>query len=264
MLFPRLIAGPIVRHHEIMSQFDLDPRRDGLAERVGKGATLLVIGLAAKVFLADRLARVADQAFEAGKAGNPDLGTAWSGALAFTFQLFLDFSGLSDMAHRHRPDARALTLPRELRRRTAPTSLRDFWQRWHMTLSRYLRDYVYIPLGGNRRGFAMQLRQPLFVTMALGGLWHGAGLDLHRLGRPARRRPDRQPKLATGGLRAADAARLGLTIAVRHRRLGAVSRSRLRHGVVDVVGHGGRGSVSVARCSSRRCSLLRQRFPCRD
>jgi D-alanyl-lipoteichoic acid acyltransferase DltB (MBOAT superfamily) len=173
MLFPRLIAGPIVRHHEIIPQFDLDPRREGLAERLGKGATLLVIGLAAKVLLADRLARVADKAFESAQLVVPDLGTAWSGALAFTFQLFLDFSAYSLMAIGIALML-GILLPENFDTPYRSTSLRDFWQRWHMTLSRYLRDYVYFSLGGSREG-AVRFVMATIVTMGLCGLWHGAG-----------------------------------------------------------------------------------------
>lgn len=172
-LFPRLIAGPIVRHHEIIPQFDLDPLRAGLAERFGKGATLLVIGLTKKVFLADALAPIADSVFAQAASHPVGIAAAWNGALAFTFQLFLDFSAYSEMAI-----GIALmlgfTLPQNFDAPYRATSVRDFWRRWHMTLSRYLRDYVYIPLGGSRQGVLGYLAA-ILITMGLCGLWHGAG-----------------------------------------------------------------------------------------
>ena len=172
-LFPRLIAGPIVRHHEIIPQLDLDPWRAGLAERLAKGATLFTIGLAKKVFLADRLAPVAEKAFTEAAFGSIGMGGAWSGALAFTFQLFLDFSAYTEMALGIGLML-GLTLPENFRAPYAAADLRDFWRRWHMTLSRYLRDYVYIPLGGSRNG-ALRYVAATAVTMGLCGLWHGAG-----------------------------------------------------------------------------------------
>lgn len=172
-LFPRLIAGPIVRHHEIIPQFDLDPLRSGVSERFAKGAALLALGLVKKVFLADNLAPIADRAFEAGTSGVADFGTAWTGALAFTFQLFLDFSAYSEMALGIALML-GLALPENFRAPYAAIDLRDFWRRWHMTLSRFLRDYVYIPLGGSRHGPVVFVTATM-VTMGLCGLWHGAG-----------------------------------------------------------------------------------------
>lgn len=171
--FPRLIAGPIVRHHEILPQFDLDPLRDGLAERLGKGATLLVIGLAKKVLIADKLAPLADTAFGEATSGTIAFANAWSGALAFTFQLFLDFSAYSEMAIGIALML-GLRLPENFNAPYVATDIRDFWRRWHMTLSRYLRDYVYIPMGGSRAGW-MRFLIATIVTMGLCGLWHGAG-----------------------------------------------------------------------------------------
>lgn len=172
-LFPRLIAGPIVRHHEIIPQFDLDPWRQGVGLRFSQGAALFTVGLAKKVLIADKLAPVADTAFEAASTGAVDLGTAWTGALAFTFQLFLDFSAYSEMALGIALML-GLRLPENFRAPYAAVDLRDFWRRWHMTLSRYLRDYVYIPLGGSRNGTRVFIFATLF-TMGLCGLWHGAG-----------------------------------------------------------------------------------------
>jgi len=172
--FPQLIAGPIVRHGELIFQFDADPRRPGLEERFLRGFGLLGMGLAKKLFLADGLAAIATPLFD-GAAGGRALTFAegWIAAAAYTFQLYFDFSGYSDMAI-----GLALlfgfVLPFNFNAPYKSTSIRDFWRRWHMTLSRFLRDYLYIALGGNRRGQAAQMAF-LMATMLLGGLWHGAG-----------------------------------------------------------------------------------------
>ena len=170
-LFPHLIAGPIIRHNEIIPQFSLSPFRPGRGERFAHGIAFFVIGCVKKVFIADPLARVADPLFAGG--GNIALGDAWLGALAFTFQLFLDFSAYSEMAI-----GLGLMLgfqfPENSNAPYRATSIREFWRRWHMTLSRFLRDYLYIPLGGSRNGFATYLKATL-ITMGLCGLWHGAG-----------------------------------------------------------------------------------------
>jgi alginate O-acetyltransferase complex protein AlgI len=170
-LFPHLIAGPIIRHNEIIPQFSLSPLRPGAAMRLTHGIAFFVIGCVKKVFLADPLADVADPIF----AGphDPALGDAWLGALAFTCQLFLDFSAYSEMAI-----GLGLMLgfrfPDNFNVPYRATDIREFWRRWHMTLSRFLRDYLYIPLGGSRHGLATYVRATL-ITMELCGLWHGAG-----------------------------------------------------------------------------------------
>ena len=173
MLFPRLIAGPIVRHHEIIPQFTLHPLRAGLYERLSAGSLWLIAGLAKKVFLADALAPVADAGFAGAAQKIPDFADAWSSTLAFTFQLFLDFSAYTEMAI-----GIALllgfTLPQNFNAPYKAADLGDFWRRWHMTLSRFLRDYLYIPLGGSRYGFGTFAVATL-VTMVICGLWHGAG-----------------------------------------------------------------------------------------
>ncbi|WP_026379559.1 MBOAT family O-acyltransferase [Afifella pfennigii] len=171
--FPQLIAGPIVRHNEIMLQFDQDPLRPGLGERIGRGATLFVIGLLKKVFLADQLAPIADGAFAAATGGAPGLGDAWSGALAFSLQLFFDFSAYSDMAI-GLAMVMGIRLPTNFDAPYRARNLQEFWRRWHITLSRFLRDYVYIPLGGSRHGTRRYVFAAM-ATMGLCGLWHGAG-----------------------------------------------------------------------------------------
>ena len=170
--FPHLIAGPIVRHNELLPQFKEDPLRAGLPERLGKGATLFIIGLAKKVLLADNLAAVADPVF-ATPIVRLDFGTAWTGALAFTLQLFLDFSAYSEMAI-GLALLFGLWLPQNFDTPYRALDLRDFWRRWHITLSTFLRDYVYIPLGGNRNGSARYALATM-ITMGACGLWHGAG-----------------------------------------------------------------------------------------
>ena len=176
--FPQLIAGPIVRHNELIFQFAEAPRRPGLHERLARGAILLVIGLAKKVFLADGLARVADPVFSAAAAGgSPTFAEAWAATFAFTFQIYFDFSAYSDMAI-----GLALmfgfTLPFNFDAPLRATSIREFWRRWHMTLTRFLTDYVYLPVGGSR--LVARLGQngregvATMVTMLLCGLWHGA------------------------------------------------------------------------------------------
>jgi D-alanyl-lipoteichoic acid acyltransferase DltB (MBOAT superfamily) len=174
--FPQVLAGPLVRWSEIMHQFDERPyARSDAAERFARGLLLLTLGLAKKVFVGDPLADYANPVFQAAAAGDPvSVLAAWQGTLAFTFQIYFDFSGYTDMALGIAL-LFGITLPQNFETPYRAVSLQDFWRRWHMTLSRFLRDYLYIPLGGNRHGLAVQLLA-LFATMALGGLWHGAGL----------------------------------------------------------------------------------------
>ena len=172
-LFPQILAGPLVRHSEIVHQFPLPPRREGWEMRICRGIALFVIGLSKKIFLADALASHADPIFAKAGHGALTTGEAWTGALAFPFQIYFDFSGYSDMAI-GLALMLGLVLPFNFDVPYRAASLRDFWRRWHMTLSRFLRDYLYIPLGGNRHGLTRQLAA-LLATMTLGGLWHGAG-----------------------------------------------------------------------------------------
>jgi len=172
-LFPHLIAGPIVRHHQIMPQLDADPLRPGLAERLSKGFGFFTIGCAKKVFLADPMARFADPIFAAAATSTPSLVDAWHGALAFSFQLFLDFSAYSEMAI-----GLGLMLgvrfPDNFDMPYRASDLSAFWRRWHITLSQLIRDYLYIPLGGSRHGWGTYMKATL-IAMGLCGLWHGAG-----------------------------------------------------------------------------------------
>ena len=171
--FPHLIAGPIVLQRDALDQFA------GLRFSHGfrnfcLGATIFAIGLFKKVVVADNLAPFATAVFDAADAGaGRSPVEAWCGALAYTFQLYFDFSGYSDMAIGL---ARlfGIRLPLNFFSPYKATSIIEFWRRWHMTLSGFLRDYLYVPLGGNRHGVARTLLN-IVIVMGLGGLWHGAG-----------------------------------------------------------------------------------------
>ncbi|GAB6043248.1 MBOAT family O-acyltransferase [Endothiovibrio diazotrophicus] len=172
--FPQLIAGPIVHHKEMLPQFARDAIYRVNAENLAVGATLFTIGLFKKVVIADRLAEYATPVFDAAAGGALlSAKAAWGGTLAYSLQLYFDFSGYSDMALGL---ARlfGIRLPLNFHSPYQAVNIIDFWRRWHMTLSRFLRDYLYIPLGGNRRG-PTRRQLNLMATMLLGGLWHGAG-----------------------------------------------------------------------------------------
>ncbi len=177
--FPQLIAGPIVRHNELIHQFDLEPLRDGLHERLSRGFVLLVVGLAKKVLIANQLALVADPVFAAAAGGEPvGFAAAWVATLAFTFQIYFDFSAYSDMAI-GLGLMFGFTLPINFNAPYRAASIREFWRRWHMTLTRFLTDYVYVPVGqrlpfGARRDGWLREGIASMVTMVLCGLWHGA------------------------------------------------------------------------------------------
>jgi D-alanyl-lipoteichoic acid acyltransferase DltB (MBOAT superfamily) len=167
--FPHLVAGPIVRASEFLPQ--LKEPRDPNRVAVGAGLTLIALGLVKKVMIADYLGReVVDKVFAVPQAFSaPD---AILGAYAYAAQIFCDFSGYTDLAI-----GLALLMgfvfPQNFNSPYRATGFRDFWRRWHMTLSRFLRDYLYIPLGGNRKG-RLRTYINLMATMTLGGLWHGA------------------------------------------------------------------------------------------
>lgn len=173
MLFPHLIAGPIVRHNEIIPQFDRDPLRPGLAERVARGLALFVLAFLVKVFIADKLAVHVDAAFAKAATERLTAGLAWAAAVGFALQIYLDFSAYSEMAM-GLAMMMGFTFPQNFSRPYRATSLREFWRRWHMSLSRFLRDYLYIPLGGSRQG-PIAFAGATMLTMGLCGLWHGAG-----------------------------------------------------------------------------------------
>ncbi len=165
-LFPHMIAGPVLRFRDLTDQF---VSRVHSLPIFTSGMYIFTIGLAKKVLLADTVAPIADQAFS---LANPTMVEAWLGAIAYMLQLYFDFSGYSDMAvglalmmgFRFKPNFNTPYLS---------LSITEFWQRWHISLSTWLRDYLYIPLGGNRKG-PVRVYINLFVVMLLGGLWHGA------------------------------------------------------------------------------------------
>jgi alginate O-acetyltransferase complex protein AlgI len=171
--FPHLIAGPILHHAEMMPQFASAAPYRLSARCFGVGLTVFTIGLAKKVLIADPFGNLASPIFAEAHAGVPiRLIAAWVGVLAFTFQLYFDFSGYSDMAIGI-SKLFGIDLPVNFASPYKSTSIIQFWQRWHMTLSRFLRDYLYFPLGGNRKG-KLRRYMNLMTTMLLGGLWHGA------------------------------------------------------------------------------------------
>jgi len=172
--FPQLIAGPIVHHGEMLPQF-ADPESHRFRRRnLEVGLTIFFMGLFKKSVIADGVALYSTPVFEAAALGaQPGTFEAWGAALAYTFQLYFDFSGYSDMAI-GLGWLFGIRLPLNFDSPYRATSAIDFWRRWHMSLSRFLRDYLYIPLGGNRRGPTRRYVN-LMATMLLGGLWHGAG-----------------------------------------------------------------------------------------
>jgi len=172
--FPQLIAGPIVHHQEMLPQFINKAKLTFSYQNLAVGGTIFCIGLFKKVVIADSVATFATPVFAAALQGDtPTLLAAWRGALAYTFQIYYDFSGYSDMAIGL---ARlfGILLPLNFNSPYKALDIIEFWRRWHMTLSRFLRNYVYIPLGGNRKGTSRRYTN-LLLTMLIGGLWHGAG-----------------------------------------------------------------------------------------
>ncbi len=170
--FPQLIAGPIVHHSQMMPQFDKPFSRD-VWNNLALGGTVFIIGLFKKMVIADSLSQLSTPVFQAAYEGmDPTFLTAWLGALGYTMQIYFDFSGYSDMAI-GLAMLFGIRLPMNFHSPYKATSIIGFWQRWHITLSRFLRDYLYIPLGGNRRGHRRRLIN-ILLTMTLGGLWHGA------------------------------------------------------------------------------------------
>ena len=165
-MFPQLVAGPIIRYSEVDDQLRA---RSHTLEKFARGVAFFSLGMAKKVLLANPCGKVADLAFDAGSVGTLD---AWWGAAAYAFQIYFDFSGYSDMAV-----GLGLMLgfvyPKNFDSPYKADSITDFWRRWHISLSTWLRDYLYVPLGGSRKGPARTYIN-LAITMLLGGLWHGA------------------------------------------------------------------------------------------
>ena len=172
--FPHLIAGPILHHKEMMPQFKHADTYRYSHENMAVGASIFSIGLFKKVILADGIAVHVGPVFAAPAAGiHVAFLDAWAGAICYGLQLYFDFSGYSDMAI-GLSRMFGVVLPVNFHSPYKAVNIIDFWRRWHMTLSRFLRDYLYIPLGGNRRGIFRRYLN-LMITMLLGGLWHGAG-----------------------------------------------------------------------------------------
>lgn len=172
--FPHLIAGPVLHHNEMMPQFAKRNSCHLNWNNLAVGYTIFVLGLAKKVLIADSLAEFSSPIFNAIKAGGqPMFFESWVGALAYTLQLYFDFSAYSDMAIGLSLMFN-VRLPMNFNSPYKASSIIEFWRRWHMTLSRFLRDYLYIPMGGSRHGKTRRYLN-LMTTMLLGGLWHGAG-----------------------------------------------------------------------------------------
>jgi alginate O-acetyltransferase complex protein AlgI len=167
--FPHLIAGPILHHRDMIPQFERAESKRPDAHLILCGLIIFGIGLFKKTGLADGIQPLVALAF--GPTA-PSFDQAWIGALAYTFQLYFDFSGYSDMAIGISLMF-GIFLPLNFDSPYKAASIVEFWRRWHMTLSAFLRDYLYIPLGGNRRGCVLRYVN-LMITMLLGGLWHGA------------------------------------------------------------------------------------------
>lgn len=169
--FPQLIAGPIVHHKEMMPQFENKKNKTIKITNIIAGLFIFSIGLFKKTVIADTLSMIATQGFD--KTLNLTFIEAWLTSLSYTFQLYFDFSGYSDMAI-----GIALLfnirLPINFLSPYKSLDIQEFWRRWHITLSRFLRDYIYIPLGGNRRG-TLRTYLNIIITFFLGGIWHGAG-----------------------------------------------------------------------------------------
>jgi alginate O-acetyltransferase complex protein AlgI len=170
--FPHLIAGPVLHHAEMMPQFRTAEIYQPFLRNFVIGLAFLLMGLAKKVLIADSVAPVANMVFGAGADAALTAGAAWLGVTAYTLQIYFDFSGYSDMAV-GLSLLIGVRLPYNFNSPYQAWNITEFWRRWHMTLSRFLRDYLYVPLGGNRHGRARRYVN-LMLTMLLGGLWHGA------------------------------------------------------------------------------------------
>ncbi|HIJ84785.1 MAG TPA: MBOAT family protein, partial [Magnetococcales bacterium] len=174
VFFPHLIAGPIVQHWELLPQLVQKKFQGFRFDQWAVGLTIFVLGLFKKVVLADRMAEYASPVFmKAEQWANIHFVEAWGGALAYTFQIYFDFSGYSDMAV-GLGLMFGFQLPVNFFSPYKASSIIEFWQYWHITLSKFLKNFLYIPMGGNRHGRYGRYRN-LMVTMIIGGLWHGAG-----------------------------------------------------------------------------------------
>ena len=172
--FPHLIAGPILHHKQMMPQFAETRTYRICKENIAVGLTIFAIGMFKKVIIADSFPEYANPVFAVSKhTGALSFQDAWLGVLSYTLQLYFDFSGYSDMAI-GLSRLFGIKLPLNFNSPYKSTSMIDFWNRWHMTLSQFLREYLYFTLGGNKLGKTRRLIN-MMITMVLGGLWHGAG-----------------------------------------------------------------------------------------
>ena len=170
--FPHLIAGPVLHHSEMMPQFRLAQIYRPQLRNFAIGLSFLLLGLCKKVLVADSVAPIANMVFGHDPQVDLAASAAWLGVTAYTLQIYFDFSGYSDMAV-GLSLLFGVRLPYNFNSPYQAWNITEFWRRWHMTLSRFLRDYLYVPLGGNRHGRARRYIN-LMITMLLGGLWHGA------------------------------------------------------------------------------------------
>lgn len=170
--FPQLIAGPIVQHYELVPQLQKNNSLTLRWQNVAVGISIFIVGLAKKAILADSLAPYADRFFSTSYSGDYRFLDSWLGMLTYASQLYFDFSGYADMAI-GLGRIFGIVLPLNFKSPYKSLSIVDFWRRWHITLSTFLRDYLYIPLGGNAKGKLIRYVN-LMITMLLGGLWHGA------------------------------------------------------------------------------------------
>jgi alginate O-acetyltransferase complex protein AlgI len=171
--FPQLIAGPILQQKRTMQEFAAPKAFHVTADGLSWGLMIFIAGMAKKLLIADPMGTIASPLFDHALQNPLGLEQAWTAALAYTFQLYFDFSGYSDMAI-GLGLMLSIRLPVNFNSPYRATNIADFWRRWHMTLSGFLRDYLYLPLGGNRKG-PSRTYVNLLIVMLLGGIWHGAG-----------------------------------------------------------------------------------------
>ncbi len=171
LLFPKLIAGPIVRYHDIADQIT-DREKNYTADVKLSGFYTFCIGLAKKVIIANTIGAQADDVFKL-SIDQIDSAAAWVGALAYTFQIYFDFSGYSDMAI-GLCKIMGIRLPENFNNPYLSSSITEFWRRWHITLGTWMRNYLYVPLGGSRVSSSAKLYRNLFIVFILSGFWHGA------------------------------------------------------------------------------------------
>lgn len=174
--FPQLIAGPIVRYKMIAQEIN---QREHSWNEFSEGIVIFICGFAKKIILSNNMSIIADKAF-AGDLSNQSIAFAWLGAFAYTYQIYFDFSGYSDMAI-GLGRMFGFHFPQNFNYPYASKNITDFWRRWHISLGTWFRDYIYIPLGGSRKGDRKTIRN-LLVVWLLTGLWHGAGWDIYYMG----------------------------------------------------------------------------------